>query len=176
MSKRTVVFDFDGVIHKYRQGWQNGIIYDEPNEIVVDTIKKLRENNFEVVIVSTRCSTIDGINQIKKWLSNNNIVVDNICKEKPPAFVYIDDRAIHFDPNNKNLYENIISFVPDLIKYQDYSNQSNLATCLSYNAKMLEFNQLFEQVIQSEKDTSSKTKVQQNIILDKLISTIKDYL
>lgn len=29
MSKKTIVFDFDGVIHKGYKGWKDGSIYGE---------------------------------------------------------------------------------------------------------------------------------------------------
>lgn len=104
MSKKTVVFDFDGVIHKYSSGWKDGSIYDTPVDGIYDILKRLKEDNWETVIVSTRCSTTQGINDIKQWLDKYNLtdVVSKICKEKPPALVYVDDRAIKFDGNNLN--------------------------------------------------------------------------
>ena len=38
--------------------------------------------------------------------------VSRICTEKPPAIVYIDDRAICFDGNASNLLEQIQTFRP----------------------------------------------------------------
>ena len=47
MNKQTVVFDFDGVIHSYKSGWQgDAIIPDEP---VVGIDKALRDIHLSIV-------------------------------------------------------------------------------------------------------------------------------
>ena len=111
MRKKTVVFDFDGVIHSYKSGWKGpAVILDPPVEGIKETIAQLRELNYKVVVVSTRCTTEKGIQAIKRYLEKYEIVVDDVCKEKPPATVYVDDRAIHFDGNCNGLVEQITNF------------------------------------------------------------------
>lgn len=102
MSKKTVVFDFDGVIHRYSKGWQDGSIYDKPTEGIYEVLGQLKQKNYEIVIVSTRCSTDEGMQEINDWLERYGLngLIDKVCKEKPPAMVYVDDRAIKFDGNN----------------------------------------------------------------------------
>ena len=39
--RKNIVFDFDGVIHKYSKGWQDGSIYDEPVEGIAKVINAL---------------------------------------------------------------------------------------------------------------------------------------
>lgn len=107
---KTIVFDFDGVIHKYSKGWQDGSIYDEPTPGVSAVIEKLHNKGYEIVVVSSRCSTQAGIDAIASYLDRYQIKVDRICKEKPPALVYVDDRAICFDGNADNLYTQITTF------------------------------------------------------------------
>ena len=110
MSRKTIVFDFDGVIHRYSKGWQ-GIdnIYDEPVEGIREVIKELMKE-YEIVIVSTRCSEHKGLKAIREWLQKYDIQVSAIKKEKPPAVLYIDDRAICFNGNCKMLMEQIANF------------------------------------------------------------------
>ena len=110
--KQTVVFDFDGVIHSYTSGWQGAeTIADPPVEGIREVIKELR-NDYIVAIVSTRRATSEGIEAITKWLQKNQIEVDLVAKEKPPAIVYIDDRAICFDGDCSTLKQRIDTFKP----------------------------------------------------------------
>lgn len=110
---KTVVFDFDGVINSYRSGWVNPTeIPDPPVEGIKESIEAIRKAGYRVVVVSSRCATMPGILAIQKYLRKYNIEVDNIQKEKPPAYVTIDDRAITFDGHPETLLEKIDSFVP----------------------------------------------------------------
>ena len=111
---KTVVFDFDGVIHSYKSGWQGDetVIPDPPVEGIKEAISNIRANGYEVVVVSTRCGTFDGQTAIERYLKENDIVVDRVTMEKPPAIVYIDDRAICFDGNCNTLLDKIHNFKP----------------------------------------------------------------
>ena len=111
--KRTVVFDFDGVIHSYTSGWQGATaIPDPPVPGVKEAIAEIRAAGYEVVVVSTRCADTAGHGAVRAWLIDHGIEVDAIKMEKPPAIVYIDDRAICFDGKPGDLLAKISSFEP----------------------------------------------------------------
>lgn len=94
--KETIILDFDGVIHSYVRPWQGReIIPDAPTVGAKEGIAKLRET-YNVVVVSSRCSTLTGIQAVKNWLDTWKIVVDAVQSEKPPHIVVVDDRAIRF--------------------------------------------------------------------------------
>lgn len=121
---KTVVFDFDGVIHSYKSGWQ-GIdkIPDEPVSGIREAITDIRNAGYKVVVVSTRCADPKGKSAVEQYLDKHNIVVDDVCAEKPPAIVYIDDRAICFDGNCNTLLNRINEFTP---WHEKMSSKKNL--------------------------------------------------
>ena len=111
MDKKNIVFDFDGVIHRYSEGWKDGSIYDIPTVGIKETIAELREE-YKVIVVSTRSATKKGKKEIKEWLDKYEIEVDDIMDKKPPASMYIDDRGINFNGNCETLMRNIKNFKP----------------------------------------------------------------
>lgn len=113
MARETVVFDFDGVIHSYTSGWKGpAVIPDEPVPGIKEAIDQIRGTGYEVVVVSTRCATVQGQGAVRAWLLDHEINVDEVKMEKPPAIVYIDDRAICFDGDASTLLGKIQSFKP----------------------------------------------------------------
>ena len=112
MSKKTIVFDFDGVIHKGYDGWQDGSIYGEIDYELLYFIKELLKDYY-VVISSNRPAEqiVEYLNKdsnnlldfevFKKDLKNNmywtkdNIV--GVTNEKAVGILYIDDRGYRYD-------------------------------------------------------------------------------
>jgi hypothetical protein len=96
LARRTVCLDFDGVIHSYRSGWcGSDVIPDPPIHGTREAVARLRKT-YRVVIHSSRCHTPEGRDAIAHWLAKHGIEVDEVCEHKPPAVVYVDDRAIPF--------------------------------------------------------------------------------
>lgn len=103
--KKTIAIDFDGVIHRYSEGWEDGSIYDEPIEGAREAIRRLKRKGFKIVIFTTRLNPkFNEINEgvrncyqdIYNWLKKHLIEFDELTNNKPPAIAYIDDRAIRF--------------------------------------------------------------------------------
>lgn len=109
----TVCFDFDGVIHSYTSGWKGQTVIPDPTVPGIrQAIDCIRAAGYKVAVVSTRCSSPEGMAAVQLYLRDNGIKVDSVMKEKPPAICYIDDRAICFDGHPEKLLEKIVNFAP----------------------------------------------------------------
>lgn len=109
-KKPTVVMDLDGVIHSYTSGWKGEtVIPDPPVEGIREAIAELRTTH-RVVVVSSRCQSSPGVRAVEEYLEKNGIEVDGVSSKKPPAVVYIDDRAITFTGDTVTLPEQVRKF------------------------------------------------------------------
>jgi hypothetical protein len=105
---RTVALDFDGVIHRYSRGWDNGLAYDMPMDGTSEAMSKLHRMGFCIVVHTCR-----EPEQVAVWFAEhlpefrvqimkpdekfwNSPDMIGVTNTKPAAFAYIDDRGIHF--------------------------------------------------------------------------------
>lgn len=124
MSKPTLCVDFDGVIHLYSRGWQEGIIYDPVTDGFFEWARHASEH-FNLAVFSSRSRTPEGILAMRchiaahfrglgpshaaandekgnlmlmwpDWPVEKRVVLA-FPSEKPPAHLYIDDRACLFE-------------------------------------------------------------------------------
>ena len=127
--KKILCLDFDGVIHSYISGWKGpGIIPDVPVQGAIDFIIGIHKY-FDIAIHSSRLNYPEGAEAIREYLVKHGIERNFIAtqeemgsdfnwqwenraivlaKDKPPAFVTLDDRAITFKgvfPNPSELLD-----------------------------------------------------------------------
>jgi hypothetical protein len=107
---QTIAVDFDGVVHAYTKGWQDGTIYDPPVIGALDALTTLMKTH-AVFIHTTRDAEavagwladrgfdtfldIDGPSHPKREFWNEQGVL-LVTDRKLPAVAYIDDRGIRF--------------------------------------------------------------------------------
>lgn len=144
---KTILCDFDGVIHSYKSGWQGATNIPDPP---VDGAIKWIENfimfyctipesiaamntpgEFEFAIYSSRSQSFGGIFTMKRWLVKHGLdsrflEVIKFPKQKPAAFLTIDDRAICFKGKFPS-YEEIINFKPWMQRNPGQSNDGLIA-------------------------------------------------
>ncbi len=98
--RKTICFDFDGVIAKY-DGWKGEDVFGSPNWKVVQAIKALHAEGYQILIWTTRQKTA----ALKAYLHRNKIPHHSVnstahnpprTSNKPIFDLMIDDRAIGY--------------------------------------------------------------------------------
>ncbi len=105
MKRRTIAVDCDGVLHSYTSGWQGAdVLPDPPVPGAIEWLEGITQH-FDVAICSTRANTEPGRLAIARWLAEYGLSEQAQARVfirfgKPPALLYIDDRAWRFDGKN----------------------------------------------------------------------------
>lgn len=92
---KTLAIDFDGVLSAYT-GWKGDTApLDPPLPGAIEFLNECVHHDFEVVIFTTRREQL-----IHEWLAEHAPpdvqALIQITNEKPPAWLYIDDRCFLF--------------------------------------------------------------------------------
>jgi hypothetical protein len=120
VSERTysIAVDFDGVIHSYTSPWITAeVIPDPPVPGAIDWLNEISKR-FKVIIFTIRGKTGAGRDAVKAWLWEHGFEAAGagsdlvVTAEKPPALIYLDDRAVRFDGTNFPTSEEIRDLVP----------------------------------------------------------------
>ncbi len=105
-SKRgTVCLDFDGVLAQGGE-WKGDAVIPDPMPGAKEYVEKMGKTH-DLVICSARKAKY-----IRPWLKKHGFPSIRVTNTKPPAEVYIDDRAIPFGGSFKNLTVKIEGFKP----------------------------------------------------------------
>lgn len=91
---KTLAVDFDGVIHAYREGWRGGEVYDRPVFGARYALHVLAQT-YRVVVFTAR----EDLGAVRGWLRLHSLdqYVAEVTNVKPPAWAYVDDRAVRFE-------------------------------------------------------------------------------
>lgn len=106
----TIALDFDGCVHAYSRGWQDGSIYDDPMPGALDALNELMKRDAVFIHTSrdpqsvalwiveklgiTSTWEMEGARPHEFWNDRGRLLVTN---RKLPAKVYIDDRGLRFE-------------------------------------------------------------------------------
>lgn len=90
---KVVAVDFDGVLHAYRNGWQDGSCYDEPVDGTFEALRTL-SGRYRLVVFTARYD----LDAVRAWLHEHRLehFFDDVTNRKPAAVAYLDDRAVRF--------------------------------------------------------------------------------
>lgn len=107
--KPILCIDFDGVIHSYEKGWQNGVIYGTVTPGFFEWAEQAAKQ-FKLTIYSSRSKSEESVKAMCVWMMEQRAawreaggkpetdepLAFDFAIQKPAAFLTIDDRAICF--------------------------------------------------------------------------------
>ena len=104
-DRSNIAIDFDGVVHNWDKGWQDGTCYGKPIDGAIDAIRSLSQE-FNIIIFTAKArkdrpkvNGKNGIELVEEWCLKYGILenIKEITAEKPRALIYIDDNGYRFE-------------------------------------------------------------------------------
>lgn len=99
---KSICVDFDRVIHQYTTPWSHAsVISDPPVEGAFEWLTEMVDH-YIVNIFSSRSDHPEGVEAMQEWFKTHGLSPLVLCylrfpTHKPPAVLYIDDRAYRFE-------------------------------------------------------------------------------
>lgn len=92
-QKPVVCVDLDGVLNAF-DGWRGADFFHPPRPGAREFLQLLNERGYRVVVFTVRWAP-----HVEAWLAEHGLAefVSAVTDKKPPAHVYVDDRAICFE-------------------------------------------------------------------------------
>ncbi|MBE0597997.1 MAG: hypothetical protein IH614_12075 [Desulfuromonadales bacterium] len=106
VQKPVVCVDLDGVLNTY-DGWRGPEFFHGVRPGAADFLRQLNAAGFAVVIFTVRYNP-----WVETWLAEHGLapLVSAVTDRKPPAHVYLDDRAVCFTGDFHQALGEILTF------------------------------------------------------------------
>jgi len=104
----AICVDLDGVLNTFDR-WQSPEYFHPIRPGAREFLIRLRQHGYRVVVFTVRWHE-----WVRRWLEENGLgeYVDEVTDRKPPAEVYLDDRAVCFQGDFDEAYRQIVNFRP----------------------------------------------------------------
>ncbi|MGH9308421.1 MAG: hypothetical protein ACRD1U_03560 [Vicinamibacterales bacterium] len=105
-ERPLVCVDLNGVLDSYT-GWKDPDHWDPPRPGARPFLEALVQHGFDVVVFTTRHRV-----GVRRWLREHGLLelVAAITDRKPPAHVFVDDRAVCFRGDFESTLRGVLGF------------------------------------------------------------------
>ena len=105
-QRPIVCVDLDGVLNSF-DGWRGADFFHAPRPGAHEFLRRLNEQGYRVVVFTVRWGP-----HVEEWLARHGLAewVSAVTDKKPPAHVYVDDRAVCFEGDFERTLQQISRF------------------------------------------------------------------
>jgi len=107
-TRPLVCVDLDGVLNTF-DAWVAPEFFHPPRPGAREFLQRLHESGYRICVFTCR-----WWEWVQSWLEQNGMAefVESVTDKKPPADVYVDDRAVCFTGDYGDTFERILRFRP----------------------------------------------------------------